>query len=474
MVATTAAARPTHEMFDLPLYPPTVPPVERPLPLVISIPRLIQNPIRTYPDAIYKEDRLGRTFAGQNILWVMAPNLIERILLSEADRYAKSPWETRVLGPIIGNGVLTAMGASWRWQRKATAPLFRHADVLAYTPAIVAAAETQIEAWRQRGRGPGTSFFTDVETAMKEATFDVIATTILSGITPEEAAIVKRSDVAYMRHITWEFAATVLNAPTWLWYPGKRTMRDAGHALRGAVLSIVARRRAEIERGGPANDVVGRLIAARHPDTGEPMSDEMIVNNLATFLEAGHQTTAQALTWTLYLLARQPQWQQRLRDEVQRVTGGGPVRPEHIAELQMTTRVLEESMRLYPPVATVVRVAVDDTELDGQPIAKDTIVIAPIFAIHRHRARWEDPDRFDPDRFLPERKAQFERGQYMPFGFGPRTCLGLTLAMVEGIAILATLLQKARFEWDGEHKPEPVSAIVLRPKGGMRLKVGLI
>lgn len=460
---------------DTPLYPPTVAPTTRPLPLVVSIPRLIQNPIRTYPEALYTEDRLSRTLAGTPMLWVQSPALIERVLLTESERYAKSPWEIRVLGPIVGNSVLTAMGANWRWQRKVTAPLFRHADVLAYVPRIAAAAQKQVDAWRERQRQhPSSAVLADVEIAMKEATFDVIATTVFAGIHPDEAQIVKRSDVTYMRHITWEFAATVLNAPTWIWYPGKGQMRNAGRALRDAVGNMVTRRRAEVAAGGPAMDVVGRLIAARHPETGEPMPDDLIVNNLTTFLEAGHQTTAQALTWTLYLLARQPAWQERLRAEAVRVAGTGPLEPHHVEQLVETTRVFKESMRLYPPVATVVRIAPETTELDGQPVRRGTIVIMPIFAIHRHRALWEDPDRFDPDRFLPEREARMQRAQFMPFGFGPRTCLGLPLAMVEGVAILATLLRRVRFEWDGRHLPEPVSAIVLRPKGGMPLKLTVV
>ncbi len=461
---------------DPPLYPPTVPPVTVRLPFFVRLPDMIQNPIRVYAEELYSGDILARPFMGQNMYWVTSPALIEQILLTDADSFAKSPWETRVLGPMIGNGVLTAMGASWRFQRKATAPLFRHADILGHLPAITRAADTQVDRWRSLAErsGPSGAVVDDIERAMKDATFDVIATTILAGITPEEARVVKTADVAYMRHITWEFAAIVLQLPPWVWRPGKSEMEAAAVQLRGAMRSIVARRRAEIADNIAPTDVVGRLMAARHPDTGEPMSDDTIVNNLGTFLEAGHQTTAQALTWALYLLARSPGWQERLRAEVRAVAGDGPIEAAHIEQLALTTRVLKEAMRLYPPVATVVRIATRRVELAGHRLIPGSLAIIPLFALHRNRGIWEDADRFDPDRFLPERVATFHRAQYIPFGFGPRTCLGLPLAMVEGIAILATILRSVRIAWDGHHRPEPVSAIVLRPRGGMPLKLSMI
>jgi cytochrome P450 len=238
--------------------------------------------------------------------------------------------------------------------------------------------------------------------------------------------------------------------------------------MRGAVASIIARRRAE---GGGTSDLLGRLLAARDPDTGEPMSDKQLIDNLLTFLAAGHETTAKALTWTLYLLARAPEWQRRVREEVERVAGSGPIEARHIEALKVTQRVLKESMRLYPPAPMLSRMAAETVDLSGWRIGKGTLIIMPLFAVHRHRRLWEDPDRFDPDRFLPEREASRPRAQYLPFGFGPRTCIGMSFAMIEATAMLATLVRAARFEWDGAHLPEPISRVTLRPRGGMPLQV---
>jgi cytochrome P450 len=201
------------------------------------------------------------------------------------------------------------------------------------------------------------------------------------------------------------------------------------------------------------------------------MSEAQLVDNLLTFLAAGHETTAKALTWALYLLARAPQWQDRLRREVQGVAGAAPVDAGHLERLVETRAVVEETMRLYPPAPIVARQATSATRLGDTPIPEGSVVMIPIFALHRHRRLWQDPDRFDPERFLAGRRGGIARTQFMPFGFGPRTCIGMSFAMIEATAILATLVRAARFEWDGKHLPEPVSRVTLRPKGGMPLSV---
>jgi cytochrome P450 len=173
----------------------------------------------------------------------------------------------------------------------------------------------------------------------------------------------------------------------------------------------------------------------------------------------------------LYLLARAPEWQEAVRDEVSRVAGNMSIGAEHIDKFVTTSRVLKESMRLYPPVPVVARQPKEPFELAGVTAPAGAQIVVPIFAVHRHRKYWHDPDRFDPDRFLPEHEASRARTQFMPFGAGPRICLGQSFAMIEAVTLLATFVRGARFEWDGAHLPEPVSRITLRPRGGMRLKV---
>ena len=450
-----------------PLYPPTVRPSKGVLPLPFFLARFIRNPLRSLPRAVYHEPIVVHGRDRPLVAWVTAPDLIETILLRDAATFAKTRLDKRVLKPVLGNGLLTSDGASWRWQRKLASPLFRHGEILSYVPAMVSAAAEQVERWRQRGPG----FTALVDEDMTETTFKVITRTILAGTVEADSDIILRAGRGYLDHITWEIAAAMLLLPEGIWHPFRSRMRAAARDERDAVGRLLTSRRNDTEG---KDDLLARMIDARHPDTGEPMPDDLLIDNLATFLLAGHETTAKALTWTLYLMARSPDWQARARREIEAVTGCGPAQPEHISRLEITTRILKEAMRLYPPAPVLTRVTMKPVTLGGRDLPERTLIVIPIYAVHRHHALWTDPDRFDPDRFLPEHETQHQRTQFMPFGFGGRVCIGQAFAMIEAIAILATLLQGATFQWDGKHLPEPVSRVTLRPRGRMPLIVSPI
>ena len=450
----------------MPLYPPMVTPSARVLPLAPFLLRFIRNPLRALPQAVYEQ---GLVSYGNSrpLVWVTDPGLIEIVLLKEAASFPKTRLDRRVLSPIVGQGLLTAEGDHWRWQRKLASPLFRQAEILKYVPAIVAATNEQIARWR---KVTGT-IDPDIPEDMTELTFAVIARTVLAGINEKDAASVKAAGRAYLDKITWEIAATLLSLPDWVWHPGKSRMRRASRDVRAAVQNLLDQRRATSTEG---DDLVARMLTAANPDTGAAMTDAQIVDNLATFLLAGHETTAKALAWTLYLLARAPEWQERCRREVLEVSNGGPIEAQHLGALATLTRVLKEAMRLYPPVPVMTRVATADMTLGETRLSNPTLVVIPIYAVHRHTKLWPDPNLFDPDRFLPEREAQYPRTQYMPFGFGPRVCIGSAFAMTEAVAVLATLLQKVSFSWDGRSNPEPVSRVTLRPKGKLGVKIAFL
>jgi cytochrome P450 len=446
------------------IYPPTVIAPPRPLPLHRYLLAFVRNPLRSLPQAVYEDRILVHDNGRYVIAYVTDPALIERVLLHDAQRFPKSPLEKRVLHHTVGDGILTSQGASWRWQRRTTAPLFRPADLAGLVPAMTAAAHDQLERWRRAPAGSAHRIDRD----MTETTFNVISATMFAGSADQEAADILQAADSTLATISWDIAAILLGLPDWFWVPGKFRRRRGGRRLRTAVAAILARRRSG-DMGG--NDLLARLAAARDPDTGAPMSEQQLIDNLLTFLAAGHETTAKALTWTLYLLARAPQWQERIRAEVQAVTAGRPIDATHIDRLVVTRAVLKEAMRLYPPAPIMTRVAGEDVELAGEKLRAGSLIFIPIFAVHRHRRLWPDPDRFDPERFTPEREATYARTQFMPFGFGARTCIGMSFAMLEGIALLGTLVAGARFGWDGHHAPEPISRVTLRPKGGMPLMV---
>lgn len=453
--------------LDQALYPPSVKPAARALPLTLSFPRFVRNPLRSIPRAVFDEPIVAYGRKRPLVAWVTGPDLIEDILVRRAALFPKTRLDKRVLRPVVGSGLLTADGDHWRWQRKLASPMFRPADITQYVPQMAEAALEQIARWRAAGSGKISA----VDIDMSRTTFAVIARTILAGIDEKEGAEIQRTGYAYLKPIMWSVASALLLLPERMWHPGQGKMRKAAAEGRSVVQRLLDKRRAA---GLDGDDLVARMMKTTNPDTGAPMTDEQIVDNLGTFLLAGHETTAKALTWTLYLLARAPEWQDRLRAEIESVTHGKPITAGDIAKLPLTQRVLKESMRLYPPVPAMTRVNSEATEIGGIEFPAPALIVIPVYVTHRHRKLWDDPDRFDPDRFLPEREAQHHRLQFIPFGVGPRVCIGGAFAMMEAAAVLATLLQHARFDWDGRHAPEPISRVTLHPAGGMPLKVSLL
>ena len=423
---------------------------------------LLRNPLRVLPAAVYEEGLVVSGRAGRKVYWITDPSLIKTVLLDHRESFHRTSITQRILGPLLGKGVLTADGADWKWQRQIAAPVFRHADLLGYVPTMVEAAERLALQWRAGGVA-----LRDVDRDMTLVTFEVISHTLLPGGDAHVGPLIARSTIDYQRPLGWQMAYANFRLPRWMPHPGMLKMHVAERQLRSAVAALVAERRA-----GPAkDDLLERLLQARDPESGARMSDELLIDNLLTFFLAGHETTAKALTWTLYLLARAPEWQDRIVEEVRRVAGEHPIGPEHIDRLAVTTQVLKESMRLYPPAPIMSRQSIVDTDLAGIPIKSGTQIIIPIYAIQRHRRYWSHPDFFEPNRFARDNEAKIARYHYMPFGAGPRICIGMAFALIEGIAILATLVRAASFATTPDHEPEPISRVTLRPSGGMALTV---
>ena len=440
------------------LTPPRIVPPARAPGRIGFFTTFVRNPLEVIPQAVYEKEfvRLGSERA-----WVTSPAIIKAVLLDERDRFRKLT-TIRLLSPLLGKGILTSEGADWKWQRQASAPMFRPQTLGAFVPAFVHAAQDTIARWRAN---PGVQA---VDEDMTRATFDVISATLLPSADQAFIDRMQHSLRALQQHGGWDMLYAALNFPKWVPRPGMAAEYTAMRTLRDSVGKLLAEQR---EAGKDKDNLLTRLVAARDPESGRAMDDEQLVDNLLTFYLAGHETTAKALTWTLYLLARSPEWAGMLVDEIRGVTGGGPVEAAHVEKFVLVEQVLKESMRLYPPVPMMSRQAIAPTKIEGLEVLPGMSVVMPIYAVHRHAKRWERPDEFDPTRFAPGREASIPRYQYMPFGAGPRVCIGMSFAMMEATAILATLLQHARFETTGGSEPVPVARVTLIPGGGMPLRV---
>ncbi len=455
------------ELSGPPLTPPRVPPMTRRPGRIGFLRAFSRNPLEVLPAAAYEEDFFDGGNANAPRVWVSAPALIKAVLLDEREKFRKIQ-QIKLLSPLLGKGILTSEGADWKWQRQASAPMFKPQDLLGFVPAFVTAAEATVARWRS-----ASGSVHNIDEDMTRVTFDVITSTLLPSSDEAFGRTVQESVLTLQRYGGWDIMYASLNVPRWVPKPGMFDEPRAVLRLRGAVMKLMRELRDKRGSGGGPDDLMSRLIAARDPESGRAMDDEQLVDNLLTFYLAGHETTAKALTWTLYLLSRSPQWMALLKDEIGRVTSGAAVRGHHIEKLVLTQQVIKESMRLYPPVPMMTRQAVADSRIGERAIPKGTSVLMSIFAIHRHAKRWERPHEFDPSRFAPSREASIPRYQYMPFGAGPRICIGMPFAMIEATAILATFLQNANFEWSGTEEPIPVARVTLIPKGGMPMKVTL-
>jgi cytochrome P450 len=439
------------------------------LPFLLLLARIVSNPVASWGRDLYRQPVVDYRSFGLQTVFVLDPELIQTVLLDDCDTYSKSPIHDHILGEGGGQGLLIAEGEHWRWQRRLLAPLFRAEDVAAYVPAFVAACEPLLQRWS--AAPPGALQAIDAD--MASATLQVLEDTVLgAGLSPEDHRLVAAAATSFLKPAVWKVAFASLKLPPWVPHPGSRRMAAASKHLREVAARTLARRRGE--GGSSGGDLLSRLMLATDPVSGEAMPDSLIIDNLVTFLLAGHETTAQALVWTLYLLALFPEWQQRARDEVRSVTGGGPVGREHLPRLPLVEAIFQEAMRLYPPGPSLMRRATKDTSLGGYHIKQGAIVVIPIYVVHRHERLWTEPLRFDPSRFAPEAKAGRHRCAYMPFGAGPRTCIGSTFAMLEGKAILATLLSRASFELPPGEVPVPFARVTLRPQHGLKLEVTML
>jgi cytochrome P450 len=356
-----------------------------------------------------------------------------------------------------------AEGAEWKWQRHAVSPAFRHDKLLALVPGFSAMAARQADRWR----GPPGVLPINVAEAMAETTFEIIANAVL-GAAPLDAQKIGDALTIDLASVPWRFILASFHAPSWLPYPGRwRAARARDRIYRAAVHVVAQRRQVPSTRG----DLLDLLLQARDDETGRIMGDEELVRNLVTFLLAGHETTAVALTWALWLLAKYPDVQDQVAAEVESVVGSNAVEARHVECLMFTRQVLQEAMRLYPPAPAISRQPLVPLVLGGEQLTPATQVTITIYPLHRNRRFWKNPNSFDPDRFRVETTKERPRCAYLPFGAGSRICIGASFAMIEATVVLAFLVHAFRFRPVLGHRPHPIARVTLRPRGGMPLYV---
>ena len=398
-----------------------------------------------------------RKVLGFTVHIVSQPDAVERVLLGNKANYERPGIVRRILSPVLGNGLFSSEGDDWRKQRRIVAPTFAPGAVAAMAALMDDAAQRDVAQWLQRDTR------IDIAQIATRTTMAIIADTLFGS----DARLL---DPAAAKHIeTMLIAVGQIRFTAMLGLqeldpsPSMRRARKSRAWLRATLVDMVR------ERGpdGGADDFFGGLIRALHGQFPPDEAAALAVDNAITFYVAGHETTANALAWTAYCLAGQPALQEEARAEAMAALALPAA--ERAAAMPLLLQILEESLRLYPPVPRWDREALGPDELVGVTVAKGDIISLWPWVIHRHRALWSDPDRFDHTRFAPEARAKQHRFQSIPFGGGPRVCVGMRFATIEALLILARWLAARRFTVPAGWRPDPHGSVTLRPRGGMIL-----
>lgn len=403
-------------------------------------------------------DVVAMRFGPRRAVLVSHPDDIHTVLVQDAHKFRKSVIYRELLSRILGNGLLTSDGEFWQRQRKLAQPAFHHKRIQAYGEVMTAHAARMLEDWR-----PGEVRVLNHD--MMRLTLGIVCKTLFNADVSGDADRVARALTAVLELVDDALESPIF-LPEWWPSPRHRQQREAKQILDDVVYGFIRQHRAASDTG----DLLSMLLAAQG-EAGERMSDRQVRDEAVTLVLAGHETTANLLTWTFILLAQHPEVETRLHAEVDRVLGGHLPTVESLRELTYTALVLKESLRLYPPAPTVGREALADIELGGYQVPKGTIVIVPIHVAHRD-ARWfPEPEKFDPLRFTKEQEATRPRFAYFPFGGGPRICIGNSFAEMEANLLLAAIAQRYCLRLADARPIIPKATITLRPSAEVRVRL---
>ncbi len=452
------------ESFAAPLLVGTAPPPEKSPSLYRRLFDRPANEFEEIPRIAYEKGVWEwKIIFGRNFV-ISDPAGVKRVLLDNVANYPKTEMETQMLGAIVGEGLLVSQGDKWKSHRRLMAPSFDFKSIVAYSPAFVSSASAFADAWAAKGAGS----VIDIAEEMTHLTLEVISTTMFSADGDELGHLVESSLDKMGKALDF----SVLDILPLIGPPRMKKKMARIHqnflAMDATMKKLIAARET-LQHGAP-RDLLDRLIAARDGETGVRLTTDEVRDEIVIIFLAGHETTALALTYTWYLLSQHPEVEAKLHEELARVLGGRDPVHDDLVNLPYTRMVIEESMRLYPPAPGLSnRAVLADDEICGVKIPKGANVAVIPWVIHRHRQLWENPETFDPERFSPERSQGRHRFAYLPFGGGPRVCIGMALAMTEAQLMLATMAQRFRLKLVSGQDIVLQHRITMRPRDGIKM-----
>jgi unspecific monooxygenase len=445
------------EAYDVPaarspLVPPSPP--RRTMNLFRRMAAMRKNAIDTWGPRSYEEEVIQTGFFGRNSFIVNAPDAIRHVLVDNYENYVRTPAAIRVLKPMLGDGLLIAEGRTWKHQRRTLAPAFTPRAVNMLVPHMIAATDAAIAKLQAACSAP-----VNLREAMQRMTLEIAGRTMFSFGMDRYGAALRDFVMEYGTRLARPHVLDLLLPLSW---PSPQDISRSFFRKRWTrfVAMLMAERRAAGKNAdAPPRDLFDLMGAARDPETGAAFSDEQLGDQVATMILAGHETTATALFWALYLLALDPVTQEELASEVNGATVNGVL---DVERLKFTRAVVDETMRLYPPAFLIARAAAGPDTIAGMAVSKNDIVLISPWLLHRHEKRWTDPNAFIPARFMPGTPPP-DRYAYLPFGVGPRICVGAHFALVEATLALAKVIGAFRVELLDNEPVLPVGVVTTQP-----------
>ncbi len=431
------------------------------LPLVGSLFDAWANPLEMMARGAREHgDVVKFRFAWLDYHLLVAPAAAHRVLVENAKAYHKSP-NYAGLKVMLGEGLLTSEGEHWRRQRRLAQPAFHRDKIAGFVATMAACTEDMLARWEREA-----SDVRDVHAEMMRLTLRIVGKTLLSADLEADA---KQFGEALNVAIQWanQYVESIVRVPPWVPTPKNLRFRSAQRTIERVVMRVVDERRSS---GAHEEDLLSMLMSATDESSGERMSDKQLKDELLTLTLAGHETTANALSFTFDLLSRHPASLRRLREEAAAVLKGRPPTLEDLPRMPYTKAVIEESLRLYPPAWVFERMALEDDEVLGIPIPKGSVVAVSPWVTHRSPTAFRNPEGFDPERFLEPDPSRHKLA-YIPFGAGPRTCIGNVFALTEMQVILPIIVQRASLERLPGYEVELDPSVTLRPKNGLPMAV---
>lgn len=417
------------------------------------------------PDEMFHQPLVHRKSLIGEMYFIGDPTLAKQVLVDKAANYPKAALELRMFAALFGQGLLGIDGDLWRKHRRTMAPAFDPRAVASYAPAMAGCAERLVQRWDSLPDGQ----VVDAADEMTALTLSIIARTMFHEEGEGLEALITRTledtpdltdfNILDVLPVIWKFRMAAR----------EKRMAALFRPLDEAIAGMIAAR--EASQDAP-NDLLSRLIAARDETTGSGLSAQEVRDEVITIFMAGHETTATAMAWVWYLLAKHPHEEARLHAELDQVLGARTPGQADIAELPFTRRLVDECLRLFPPAPGIsARVAAGPDTLGGTPVKAGAYMVLAPWVLQRHRQVWDEPERFDPDRFLPERSEGRPRLATMPFGAGPRVCIGQLLAVNEIVLILATVAQHYALDLASDAPVKLHHNVTLRPRGGLPMRL---